>query len=472
MNAVHGVITCDKSILKEIQDYFTFTVPEAKFTPAYRNKLWDGKIRLVSLKDRKIYIGLLDSLAEFAKDRNYTLAVHKTDTFDSVSEEEVREFIKGLGLPHEVRDYQFKILMKAFNNRRHVFVSPTASGKSLNIYIMTRWFLESGKKVLIIVPTINLVTQLESDFREYGHTHDNVHKIFGGEDKNTDSDIVISTWQSLVKLPEEWFQKFSVVINDEVHLAKSKSLMSILGKTTNSFDRFGFTGTIDNKNVNSMILTGLFGPIEKVITTAELIEQEYLSKLHINCIMFKYPDEIRKGMRQYTYPEEIEFISSYAPRNRMIQKLSMKLKGTVLILFRLIDKQGKLLHEMYKDTDRPIHYIDGSVDGEEREDLRQIVKTQKDPIILGSIGTVSTGVNIPQIDHIIFASPSKSRIRSLQSIGRGLRKTNDKYKCTLWDLSDDLSWKAHKNFTLKHFSERIEIYNEQQFPYKITTTNL
>jgi superfamily II DNA or RNA helicase len=326
------------------------------------------------------------------------------------------------------------------------------------------------------VPTTSLVSQLASDFADYGFESDRyVHRIFSGQDKQTDKPIVISTWQSIYKLDKKYFEQFDVVIGDEAHLFKANSLSSIMSKLHNCRFRFGFTGTLDGTQTHRLVLEGLFGVVKKVTTTAELIEQKHLAEFSIKAIVLKYPDDTKKLLKDATYQDEIDFIVRNESRNKFIKNLALSLdNGNTLLLFQYVEKHGKVLYNMIKNDagDRKVFFVSGEVEGEEREQIRKIVETEQDAIIVASYGTFSTGVNIRNLHNIIFSSPSKSRIRNLQSIGRGLRKSDTKTSSTLYDIADDLSWKSKKNHTLLHFIERINIYNEEKFVYKIYTVGL
>jgi len=468
INEVYNKIHCDPSIAYELNDYFTFDVPGAKFMPAYKNKFWDGKVRLFQLMTGYLYAGLNGYVEEFCRSRNYVVDYISEFASTEFSVAEAKQFISKLNLPEKFtpRDYQLDAFVYAIRNRRAVMVSPTASGKSLIIYFLMRYY---GVKTLIIVPTTSLVSQLYSDFADYGFSSDTFcHRIYSGQDKHSNKPIVISTWQSIYKLPKDYFSQFDLIIGDEAHLFKAKSLTSIMSKMETTPYRFGFTGTLDGAQTNKLVLEGLFGPVRKVITTAELIEQKHVADFKIKAIVLSYPDEIRQAISKMDYQSEMDYIVRLEPRNKFIRNLALSLEGNTLLLFQYVDKHGKGLYEtLKKETNRPVYYVSGSVDGEEREEIRKIVEEQNNAIIVASYGTFSTGVNIKNLHNVIFSSPSKSRIRNLQSIGRGLRRSETKTESTLYDISDDMSYKTRKNFTLLHFMERIKIYNEEKFPYKI-----
>jgi superfamily II DNA or RNA helicase len=468
----YNKITCDPGIGFELNDHFTFEVPGAKFMPAVRNKFWDGKIRLYNPMSCLLYAGLNPYIEEFANKRNYQV-IYKSDfSAEEFSLKEANDFIDSLNIPskYERRDYQVDAFTYAIRNRRALMLSPTASGKSFIIYLITRYY---NARTLIIVPTTSLVSQLASDFADYGFVSDKfVHRIYAGQDKQSDKPVTISTWQSIYKMPKEYFQQFDVVIGDEAHLFKAKSLTSIMSKLNSCRYRFGFTGTLDGTNTHKLVLEGLFGIVRKVTTTAELIDQKHLSAFIIKCIVLKYPDEDRKLMKSLDYQGEMDWLVRNEARNRFIKNLTLSLKGNTLLLFQYVDKHGKVLYDMLKDEGVPVHFVHGGVDGEDREEIRRIVEQSPSSIIVASYGTFSTGVNIRNLHNVIFASPSKSKIRNLQSIGRGLRKSDNKEIATLYDISDDLTWKTRKNFTIMHFVVRMAVYNEEKFDYKIYPVNL
>ena len=473
VDETYNKISCDPGIAYELNDHFTFEVPGAKFMPAVRNKFWDGKIRLFNAMSGLIYGGLNKYIEEFAEKRNYQVEYKFDVSAEEFSLKEANDFIDRLKVPSkfERREYQVDAFVYAIRNRRALMLSPTASGKSLIIYYITRYY---NARTLIIVPTTSLVSQLSSDFADYGFESDRfIHRIFAGQDKQTDKPITISTWQSIYKLPKEYFKQFDVVIGDEAHLFKAKSLTSIMSKLCSCIYRFGFTGTLDGTQTYKLVLEGLFGIVRRVTTTSELIEQKHLSNFIVKAIVLKYPDEVKKQIAKLDYQAELDFLVRNQQRNKFITNLALSLKGNTLILFQFVEKHGDILHAMIKEaTNQPVYYVYGGVDGEEREQIRKIVEEQQNAIIVASSGTFSTGVNIRNLHNIIFSSPSKSKIRNLQSIGRGLRKSDSKDSATLYDIADDLTWKSKKNYTIIHFIERMKIYNEEKFEYKIYPVNL
>lgn len=462
-------IDCDDAGIKyELSEYFTFKVPGAEFMPTFRNKMWDGKIRLFNMWTSQLYIGLMEHLQDFCKSRDYHLVGQ-----DSVipkqkfSTEEVVKALLDLKLPFTPRNYQVDAIRDGLNDKRLVMLSPTGSGKSLIIYGLTQ--LGTSGRVLIIVPTTSLVEQMYKDFKDYGYdVEENCHKIYSGHEKDTDKRIVITTWQSVYKLPKKWFADYKMVIGDEAHLFKATSLKTLMEKTENAVMRFGTTGTLDDTKTHKLMLEGLFGPVRRFTTSKQLMKDGQLAKLKISCIMLNYSDEIRQQNKKYTYQEEMNFLVSHTPRNNFIRNLALDQTGNTLLLFQYVEKHGKILHDIIKEKakDRKVFFVFGGVGANEREEIRAITEKETDAIIVASYGTFSTGINIRNLHNIIFASPSKSKIRNLQSIGRGLRLGDNKEEAQLFDISDDMSWKQHRNYTLEHAVERIKTYNEEKFKYK------
>ena len=335
---------------------------------------------------------------------------------------------------------------------------------------------------LLIVPTVSLVEQMAGDFKDYSsHNGWNAEaycqKIYQGKDRNITKPIVISTWQSLYEMDRKYFSKFDFIIGDEAHLFAAKSLTDIMTKLPNAYYRVGTTGTLDGSLTHKLTLEGYFGAVYKTITTKELMDRKEVAELEIKSLVLRYPERVCKVVQGMDYFEEMDYIVSNEARNKFVTNLALSLEGNTLVLFQFVEKHGKLLHEMIEKKGhdgRKVYLVFGGVDADEREEIRRIVETEKDAIIVASYGTFSTGINIRNLHNVIFASPSKSRIRNLQSIGRGLRLGDNKDKATLYDIADDLRHKDYINYTLKHYAERIKIYHEEKFKintYKIELKN-
>jgi superfamily II DNA or RNA helicase len=387
-----------------------------------------------------------------------------------VSPEGVADYMKSISA-HKPRGYQIKGVYDALRHNRKLLISPTASGKSLMIYSLVRYFENKNKNILIVVPTTSLVEQMHKDFQDYGWDADAYcHKIYSGREKITDQPVVITTWQSIYKLEKSFFERFDVVIGDEAHLFKSKSLVGIMTKLLDCKYRFGFTGTLDGTQTHKWVLEGLFGPSYKIISTDDLMTKGYLSKLNIKILTLKHPPQ-----KFEKYEDEIQYLIGHDQRNNFIKNLALDQKGNTLVLYSRVEAHGALLFELinkYKKETRRCFFVHGGVDTEDRELVRSITEQEEDAIIIASYGTFSTGINIKRLHNVIFASPSKSRVRNLQSIGRVLRKGDNKVKATLFDIADDITYNSSKNYTLNHLMERVKIYNEENFNYEILTIPL
>ena len=476
-NEVFLKIDAEPHIQYELRDHFTFEVEGAKFMPQYRNKHWNGEIHLFDLRKKQIYIGLLDRIISFCYRHDYSYKFVNNEYYgtpfevnEGISYQGVKDYMKSICC-HSPRTYQIQGVYDALRHNRKLLISPTASGKSLMIYSLVRYYTDKREKILLVVPTTSLVEQMYKDFQDYGWDAESYcHRIYSGKEKTNEFPVTITTWQSVHRLDRKFFVDYDVIIGDEAHLFKSKSLVSIMTKLEHAKYRYGFTGTLDGTQTHKWVLEGLFGPAYKVTRTDELMRQGHLSQLDIQCLVLKHPSQ-----KFETYQDEIEYLISHEQRNKFITNLTLDLKGNTLVLFSRVEAHGAVLYEKIntnKRGNRKVFFVHGGVDTEQRELIREITEKEKNAIIVASYGTFSTGINIKRLHNIVFASPSKSRVRNLQSIGRVLRKGSDKVKATLYDIADDCTYNERRNYTLNHFIERIKIYNEENFNYEIITIQL
>jgi len=448
-----------------------------KFMPQYRKRNWNGEIHLYDMRTKRIYCGLLDKVVAFCENAGYSYQFEDNKFYglpfevnEMISKEGVKDYISSI--THiKPRDYQIDAVYDALRYNRKLLISPTASGKSFMIYSLVRFFVGMKKKILLVVPTTSLVEQMYKDFIEYGWDAENhCHRIYAGRDKTNTNEVTITTWQSVYKLEKSFFEDYDVVMGDEAHLFKSKSLITIMNHLHHAKYRFGFTGTLDGTQTHKWVLEGLFGPSYKVTGTKKLIDQGHLATLDIQCLVLKH-----KPQKFDSYEDEIQFLISNEKRSKFISNLAIDLKGNTLVLYARVETHGAILYEMINSnvaSNRQVFFIHGGVDAEDRELVRKITEEQDDAIIVASYGTFSTGINIKNLHNVIFASPSKSRIRNLQSIGRVLRKGKNKVKAKLYDIADDTTIRSHKNYTLNHFIERVKIYNQEQFNYDIISIQI
>jgi superfamily II DNA or RNA helicase len=490
-------VWAEPGVEMELGEHFTFFVPGYQHMPKFRNKMWDGKIRLYNRASKSIYLGLLPQVLKFAKDRGYGIKWNKplpaNKPFDIY---QAKRFFDSMPLHSHgkditARDYQCDALAFAINHKRALLVSPTASGKSLIMYGLIRYFLQATlddyyeQKILIIVPTINLVAQLYSDFEDYSkcdnsfNVSETCHMIHGGLDKKSDKPVHISTWQSIYKEPKKFFEEYRMVLGDEAHGFQAKSLVDIMEKLTDCPYKIGLTGTLQDAKTHKLVLQGVFGNEFDVITTKELMDRGQVAKLKITCALLKYPEQLARELRGMDYDQEMEYLQKHPKRNKFIRNLVASLDGNTLALFRNIE-HGKLLYKMIKEKvaeDRNVYLVYGKTAVEDRETTRKIVEEQEDAIIVGSYGTLSTGADIQNLHNVVFASPYKSKIKNLQSIGRGLRIGDLKNLANLYDLGDDISYttkrgNTHRNHALNHFLYRIDLYSHEQFNFQTIPVNM
>ena len=487
INSVYMRIKADAGMKSELSEFFAFKPEGYQFSPKYKARVWDGTIRLFQPMRPVLYVGLFQHLKKFCEQRDYILeAPPEIGETEIIEKGYVEELAESINCKYKPRDYQIEYIENALKNRRSLSLSPTSSGKSLIIYLIQQHYYQTfGLRTLIIVPTISLVHQMSGDFVDYG-CEDDIYTIQGGVDKNTKAPIVISTWQSLIKQPKDWFRQFGVVMGDEAHTFQAKSLTKIMHNLEDCRYRHGFTGTLKSSEskTHRLVLEGCFGDVKKVVSTKKLMDEGTVSNFEVKAIVLNHSNEAKEKFKKAMatvkesvrkWPAEREYIVNHEKRNNFIRNLVWSLEGqNNLILFDLVEKHGKVLAPLLEKEGRELHFIYGNTKGEERERIRHLVENDPDKKhnILASYGVFSTGVNIRRLDNVIFASSSKSEIKVLQSIGRSLRKAEDSQNAVLYDIADDLSVGSYENYTLKHFKQRIEIYSAEEFPFKIFTVDI
>lgn len=480
-------IIANRGILEEISDEYKFFVESARFQKSYKEKLWDGYIRLFSRKDQTIGHGLLSSLCAWCAENNYSYSLEGFQPHDEKSIEEIQNFCGSLksttdkGEIIEYWDSQINGVHHAINARKCILQSPTNSGKSLIIYSIIRYLIDVEKisgKILLVVPTISLVNQMFSDFCEYSVGNQwpvdvHCHKIMSGIEKDSHKQVYISTWQSIYNLPEKYFQKFEALVGDECHTFKAQETSSIITKSNIAKWKIGTTGTTGSPIIDKMQLRSLFGEIKILTTNKEQIDKGRSAEIKIVPLHIKRKDqEICKIVSGYSYEDEMDYIYADKKRNELIVQLAGKQKEVTLILFTK-RAHGKALYQKLVNQfpNRKIYYVDGTVPGETREEIRKKVQKEQDSILVCSFKTFSTGINIKNLNVLIFAGLMKSEIKILQSIGRILRIGNSK-NVVLYDVVDDFSYKKKKNYALEHFLIRVSYYQTEGFPIKLRSIEL
>lgn len=491
----------DPDTFIEISEHFSFMADGYRFHPAYKNKMWDGRVRMVT-DWGEIPLGLWSDIVNYCESSGVEVTVDPRIASTSITDEMLSSIIANIN-PHiggeavKPYDYQVEALKHALEWRGSILLSPTSSGKSMIQYLFIRTLQMIGvKKVLLVVPTTNLVTQMKRDFTEYSNgqwdVEANVHlNNKGVKGRDTDKFLTISTYQALTnkrtKPEPEWFEQFDGIQVDEVHTAKSKSVKYIVDNCTCAMWRLGLTGTLDDCDVHEYVLKGMFGILKDVIETHELMAEGKVANLKIKVGVINHSEADRKFLRsaprpdddgktkrkKASYKEEIDFICSHSKRNLMIMRLAHKLSGNTIIMINE-SEHGENLHKWLQNAlpDRPVYLFTGAVDPTQRDEISKIMETESNAIIVGSLGVLSTGISIKRLHNLITARPIKSKVKVLQSIGRLLRLSKFGNDVTLYDIVDDFTIGAYTNYTYEHGQIRIGYYNQQKFDVEVSEIEL
>lgn len=488
VDAVYFKINCSIGQSMELKEFFSCYAPNYKWDIRFKSKIWSGKISYFDTRLKLLPIGLLPKLVKFCKQFNYnyryefnvdsmhnTLSQHDLNLFYN----NIFKYVRDRYYP---RDYQNDAIMNSIQNKRGITIAGTGSGKSLMFYTLTRFLRLMNKKILIIVPTVNLVEQAYNDFIDYGFTDisretDKLYAKYSNEfNKDNIRPILISTYQSLISKPNSFFKIFDCVIVDECHgvRSESKSLQKILKLCSNAEYRYGFTGTMPLENADVFTLVGYIGPVIYDIGAKELIDKGILSQIKIANLILKYPLESVKECKGRGYDYELKYILNYKPRNKVLDFIinNTPSNQNTLILLSRIETHLKPVVDYLKVAfpNKRIRVIHGGVDAVERENVRSILEKENGIILVASYKTVSTGMNVKNLHQIVFFSSYKSRSTVLQSVGRGLRKHKSKDKLIVYDVVDDLGYQSKRNVVYNnhiylHWLERLKFYKQQGFAF-------
>ena len=491
-NFSYAQIVCDHSIMFDLKDYFSFFADGYQFNPKYRYGNWSGKIYLLE-NNGLLPIGLVQYVKKFCSNFGYQCQIDPSIVEqEPITKSQFQEWVNSKAIFDGMKKiepywYQVDAAYEGIKNRRKLLSLPTSAGKSLIQALMSKYYTENYEgKVLILVPTSSLTTQMRDDFRNYRlFKGEEVLEIRSGTKKDSDAVVYVSTWQTAIKQPAEWLEQFGMVLNDECHLATGASISKIIKGLTNCMFKAGLSGSLKDGKANTMQYISMFGDIFKPITTRELMDAGQVTKLKINALFLRYPDQACKAMKGLTYEEEIKSIIGYSKRNAVVERLAVKLAKekdeNVFVMFRR-EKHGKSMFNNIKNIHKDVYYISGEVSTEERNSLKKLLETKKGVVVVASYGVFSTGISIKNLHHVIFAHGVKSKITVLQSIGRVLRKHDSKSVAVLWDIIDNAGIEpkskeskkkySHMNYCLQHGIGRIERYASEEFDYSIKTINL
>jgi superfamily II DNA or RNA helicase len=487
LNSSEFKLIADEDVYRTLHEKFKYFAPGYQFHPQYKKRNWDGKVAFFNIKTHTMAIGHFKEAYKYIVDLFHTEAEIKVDQRlkdifieSGVKDKEIEEFINSLNLHAynkkiEPRDYQVEAIKQCIKQERIIIESPTSSGKSLVIYSVIRWFLEHhpSPKIILVVPNVSLIKQLFSDFVDYsshnGFDPNEFVGVVSGNLKDYSKQLTICNWQAVYKNDANFFSKFTHAFIDECHTSKSFEISNIFLKLSNSNVRIGFTGTLPPHETDRLTIKGIFVNKFTPTTTKELMDRGEIAPLKIKAVLndykinTKFVDKLFDSNTVPSYNKEVDQIILNVARNEFIIKTANAMKGNILVLFNFVQKQGNFLYDIAKTYKKKVYYIHGSCEADERESIRKILETETDCILIASYGTSSTGISVRNLNGVIFASPSKSLIRVLQSIGRGLRLSENKKECILVDIADRFTQCKHKFHTYQHFLERLKIYEKQQF---------
>ncbi len=443
--------TDDWNYLRAVKDHFSYYVKNYKFMPRYKAGIWDGKISLFNGSNQTIPFGLTLKLLKYHKkewnDIPYTISPDVKSLFTGIKPEYTKDL---LFPPYE---YQDDCISTCLSASKGIIRSATASGKSVMIsYVMRElWEKNLIKNGIIIVPSIGLVTQFYNDMDDYGIDMSLIGRV-GDDWREWDKPMVISTWQSLQNVPEH-MERMDGVVVDEVHGAKADVLSGLLKQAPNARFRYGFTGTMPSSLLEQNQVISYLGPVLREYGSVELAKLGYVSKCLINRIHVDY-NEKPKG----TYNDIKDFCFNNTFRLGVIKNIIKGTEGNILLLVGKVEDEGEVLKQLLLEdenfSNHEIEFLSGKDSGDDREKWRKYMDASKNTILIATYGIFQQGINIKSLSNLILASPFKSKIRVLQSIGRTLRLHADKKNgAFIWDICDNVKYLSnHADIRLKHYN--------------------
>lgn len=467
----------------ELDKYFKVKDSDCYFKPKFKMGMWDGFIHFYNTSSNMLPIGLSSYLKTFISDNELQCEYDFNSECNYYNIDEIKKFIEDNNLNSVINPYPFQLksIQRALNYKRGIIKSPTGSGKSSIIYNIVRRLLSENKSILIITPQVDLVNQLFKDFESYGWKEccEFVNTLHGEVKKyKHDKPILISTYQSLLRLPSEYFESFDAVIVDEVHTAKAVSIRDILIQCVNAEYRIGLTATLPKKELDRFTIFAYLGKLIFDISIKTLIEDGFLTPLQINVLYLEYLESMRSNCKR-EFDDEYKIISKIPERNKLLYKIIEKVEPTenVLILCKNLNQVKDVYNFINSNIKQfNVHKIQGDVVSEERDNIIKIMENTGSNITVATYGTMSTGRNVKRLHHVVLFSPYKSDIKVIQSIGRGTRLHITKKILTVWDIVDVLKYydfegsgrNRHKvlkdNYLVEHSNLRLQYYKELEFP--------
>lgn len=488
VNSAFIKITGDYDDKQIISNHFTVNAPNFYFSPKYKAGIWDGRIRYMNWSTGYLPYGLFSELISCAGQNDINVDVEEKLIKD-VDDMNINDFDKHAfmnmnpdflpGGSKEVRDYQLEGAKLSLQAKRGLLEHATRSGKSLTSFLAVNYIYNKflkGKvteyKIVVVVPTTQLILQFTGDYIEYGFPEDKIGKYFADE-KNNEATLIVGTWQSL-RSAQHIHNNVLFLICDEVHGGKSTEIKTLTEKCTKATIRIGMTGTLPEEECDRLTITGCFGPIISTIKARELIDRGILAEAHINSLLIHYPkkiikkaiEEIVKKQKKKTnakYRAEKIILRKHPKRHKLACKLAKKHPDDTMLYLFDEEKMGLTYYEKLKKEfpDRKVLFVNGGIKTTEREKIRQTAINEKGVIVVASIKTFATGITIPNLHVITFLWVGKSTITIIQAIGRGLGKCGTKEKVIIYDFNDQL------HYTGKHGNERLRIYMHEGHTTKL-----
>lgn len=484
--------------LEQLRISFTKKIRGWYFNPLVKKKLWDGNIKFID-KFNRIPIGLIEKLHSVCSKYNIPFELQNLDSmywdFDEADFDAwISEFTSKM--EKKPRDYQIDAAKRIIKHQRSISEIATSAGKTMIIflvfsYLKTRGFVD---KMLIVVPNTNLILQTVEDFTEYSNDKELIKfkaQMISGESKSKEQEnvnLVVGTFHSLVKLPDEWFSGITGICVDEAHHTNANSVKKVITKCTNATFKFGLSGTLmQDDSADALTIQAFIGPLINKISPQDLFDKKVATQVNIKIIRLKHTnDEIKQklhflrqrkseveGSKQLSLERDLVIKSK--ERFLFICDMLQKTTKNTLVLFQNIkDNYGRRIYDRLREVGdgKEIYYVDGSTSSTLRDEYKKSMEEGENKILIASFGTFSTGISINNLHNIFFVESYKSEKIIKQSIGRGMRLHAQKERVTIIDFVDDLSYKGDKNYLLKHGDSRLEIYDQEGFPYKIYKVEL
>lgn len=486
----------DMAELLSLNTYFNRKIDGFHFKKKYFSSGWDGKI-IHFLDDKFLHLGLWGELYKLSNKVGLPLSINGLKSiFDiEITYDEFKQWALKLFEPHDkITPYEYQIdsAYKVLKYKYCLQELATGAGKTLIFYLIFMWLLKHKKgRILLVVPNIDLATQPIEEFDDYscGRFPYIISNEFSGAERIKDADLVFGTYQTLVKKPASWFKQFNVMAIDETHKAKAKSIKDILKNCVHCEYRFGKTGTLpEETGVDYLTIQAYLGPVVKKITTTDIISTDKATPVDIKIIKFIHNNnQLSKnlylanlaGYSKDVYELEKKYIQQDKKRLKTATKIITSLKGASLVAFHHKEYGQKIFNSLKEEnpTGRQIYYIDGDIPSKNRNAILDNVRSDNEAILVGSFGTISTGLNIKNLINLHLLESFKSPVIIRQTIGRMIRKHESKDMVYVYDYVDDLSYKylneetkrmnTWKNKLFKHGLERQKIYKKENFPFTV-----